>query len=217
MSCCSHCQDAGDLFSDRTAKRDLRRYRKKGPNRSTVLLLDAVQSAVNELEKSTLLDVGSGIGAIQLELFKENLQHATNIDASQSYLNTCREEAKRRGVLDRTDYHFGDAVEVASRLPDADIVTLDRVICCYPNPEKLIGATASKAKKVYGVVYPRERMISKMVIKVGNFWFRLRRKEFRTYLFAANYIDTLIRKQGLVPYKQSQTFMWQMAVYVRKA
>lgn len=216
MSCCEHCRDVGVLFSDKTAKKDLRRYRKKGPDKSTALLLKAIRSAEIEIGQSTLLDIGGGIGAIPFELFDIGLKHAINVDASAPYQQVSRQEADRRNLSGRTDYHFGDAVELAPQLAGADIVTLDRVICCYPDPQALIPATASKAKQVYGVVYPRERGIIKVAIRLGNLWFRLRGSEFRNYLFSSQFIDTLIREQGFIRHKQEQTFLWHVVTYIRK-
>lgn len=216
MSCCNHCRDAGDFFTDRTAKKDLRRFRKKGPDNSTALLIESIRSAEIDISQSTLLDIGGGIGAIPFELFNDGLQYAANVDASVSYQLISKTEAERKNLLSRTEYHFGDAVEKVPKLQDADIVTLDRVICCYPNPEKLIPATASKAKKIYGVVYPRERFVIKVAIKLGNFWFKLRKSEFRNFLFPAHYINDLIQKQGLIYHNQDQTFLWNVVTYTRK-
>jgi hypothetical protein len=43
---------------------------------------------------------------------------------------------------------------IAGTLPDADVVTLDRVVCCYPDPEALLGA-AAKTRQVLAFTYPR--------------------------------------------------------------
>lgn len=216
MSCCSHCRDAGDFFTNRTAKRELRRYRKKGPDKSTRMLLDAIRVTGIDIGQSTLLDVGGGIGAIPFELFSDGLKHAVNVDASVPYQQAARQEAEERNLLSQTEYHFGDAAELAPSLEDTDIVTLDRVICCYPEPEKLIPATASKARQIYGVVYPRVRYLTKFVFWAGNLWFRLRGIAFRTYLYSPEYIDSLIHKQGLTLHKLQQTFLWHVAVYIRE-
>jgi hypothetical protein len=46
-------------FDDRQAKADLRSYRKKGPDRSTPLLLDALRA--EGVEGASLLDIGGGV------------------------------------------------------------------------------------------------------------------------------------------------------------
>lgn len=216
MSCCGHCQDAGGLFTERKAQKDLKKYQKKGPETSTGRLLTMIRSSEVTIDQSSLLDVGSGIGAIQYELFGDGLTQATNVEASTPYLETSKAEARRRGLTDQTSYHFGDIVELAPELSDATIVTLDKVICCYPDPESLIEATASKATQLYGVVYPRVRLITKIGLKLGNLWARLWNSEFRMYLFSTNYIDRIIRDQGFGLLEQDQTFLWHISLYTRK-
>lgn len=215
MSCCGHCRDAGNLFGERKARNDLRSYRRNGPNKPTNLLLETIRSTEIDIANSSLLDVGSGVGAIQLELFKEGLNYAVNVEASSPYIQASRKEAERQGVSDRTAYYFGDVVELSPELADAHIVTLDRVICCYPDAEKLIQATASKATQFYGVVYPRDRWITRIGLWLSNFWFWLWGSEFRTYLSPSGYIDNLIKEQGFVRHEHKQTFLWHIALYTR--
>lgn len=100
MTCCNHCQDAGNLFGDRAARRDLRRYRSRGPSASTQLLLEALLS--QESDHHTLLDIGGGVGAIPLALLQAGYRQAVEVDASRSYLATAEAEATRRGIHDRT-------------------------------------------------------------------------------------------------------------------
>lgn len=216
MSCCGHCRDAGSLFTQRKAKRDLKRYRRKGPETSTERLLKMIRSSEVTIDQSTLLDVGSGIGAIQYELFDDGLMQATNVEASTPYLETSKVEARRRELTGCTSYHFGDVVELAPELPDANIVTLDKVICCYPSPDSLIEATASKATQLYGVVYPRVRLITKIGLKMGNLWAKLWNSDFRMYLFSKNYIHRIVRDQGFSLQKQDTTFLWHISLYSQK-
>ncbi len=215
MSCCSHCRDAENFFSNNKARKELKRYRKKGPEKSTTMLIDAIRSADLDLEQAALFDVGSGIGEIQLELFKEGLRCATNVDASRPYIETAREEIARQGWGDRSGFHFGDVVEIAPSLDAADIVTLNRVICCYPYPDKLIPATTDKAKAWYGVVYPRKRWITRIGKWVANKWFSLKGDEFRIYLHDPDSIENLIAKQGFSRHYAGTTFLWHIHLYRR--
>jgi magnesium-protoporphyrin O-methyltransferase len=216
MSCCNHCQDAGSLFSERKAQKDLNKYKKKGPETSTEYLLNMIRSSDVEITQSSLLDVGSGIGAIQYELFNDGLSQATNVEASTPYLETSKAETQRRELTDRTSFHFGDIVELAPELSNATMVTLDKVICCYPDPESLIEATADKATQLYGVVFPRVRFITKIGLKLGNLWSKLWNNDFRMYLFGRNYIDRIIRDQGFTMQGHNQTFLWHISLYTRR-
>src|SRR5204863_302008 len=65
MTCCQ--PDSFDaVFSEKRASKDLKRYRKKGPDKTTRLLLDALKA--DGVAGKTLLDIGGGIGVAHHEL-----------------------------------------------------------------------------------------------------------------------------------------------------
>ena len=150
---CSQCQGIEDLFSEAYVAGELKRYRKRGPDKTTRILIEALKK--EGVKGETLLDIGGGLGAIQHELLQAGVQSATDIEASNAYFNAVKEETARRGYADRVDYRHGNFVELADEVPPADIVTLNRVICCYPELEKMVNLSASRAGKLYGLVYPR--------------------------------------------------------------
>ena len=108
---CPQCQGHEHLFDQKTASQELKNYRKKGPSKSTRLLIEALTAS--SLKGMTLLDIGGGIGAIQHELLKLGLRHATSVDASVAYLEAAKDEAQRQGHADRVSYHYGDFVALA--------------------------------------------------------------------------------------------------------
>src|SRR5512136_1017316 len=127
---CPQCCGAEKMFGRELAEHDLHNYQAHGPGKTTRMLIEALESA--GIEGLTLLDIGGGVGAIQHELLKAGVNRATAVDASSAYLQADRQEAERQGHTARTTYHHGDFVELAPQLPPADIVTLDKAICCYP-------------------------------------------------------------------------------------
>lgn len=213
MTCCGHCADAEDLFSQRAARRDLRRYRRKGPIATTRLLLGMLKR--QDLRGRTLLDVGGGVGAIQHELLKAGLSSAVHVDASTAYLHASEREAIRQGHQDRVDYCHGDFVELSEDLSEADLVTLDRVVCCYPDMPRLIESSASKARHLYGLSYPRARWGTKAAIAMANLFFRLRSSAFRTYLHPPEAIEREVTRQGLSRVGEGRTFLWHVVLYHR--
>ncbi len=213
MSCCSHCVDAESLFSHRIARRELRRYRRNGPRKTTRLLLRGIGPPGNQM--MTLLDIGSGIGVIPHELLASGLAHATVVDASAAYLRVSEDEAGRRGDSNRLAYHQGDFVELASTLPAADIVTLDRVICCYPDVDALVEASVAKTKQVLGLVYPRERWITRSGVSLVNLALRLCGSAFRTYVHSSDAVEAIVQRHGFHRSFYVRTFLWQVVVYVR--
>jgi hypothetical protein len=213
MSCCRHCEDAGDLFNPRAARRELRRYRSRGPAATTRLLLDALLAQRGR--DQTLLDIGSGMGAIPHALLQAGFSQAVQVDASAAYLAVSEQEAGRRKLRDQITYYQGDFVELAPDLAPADVVTLDRVICCYPDVERLVTSSAAKAQHLYGLVSPRERIITRAGTVLANLWFRLRGSAFRTYIHSTEQVDGILQGCGFRRTSLARSFLWQVATYTR--
>lgn len=191
---CAQCQGIEGFFDRGTAERNLRTYRKRGPDRTTRLLIEALES--EGVAGLTLLDIGGGIGVIQCELLKAGAAHATDVDASSAYLTAAQGEAERQGLADRVEYRRGNFVDLAPELASADIVTLDRVVCCYHDPRSLVGLSAAKAAKLYGLVYPRDTWWSRTPIALVNLVFRLRRNPFRIFVHPTAAVDGLRPRRG---------------------
>ena len=204
----------GSFYDEKLAASQLRKYREKGPIPSTQTLIDALKD--EGVEGATLLDIGGGIGAIQHELLAAGAAHATSVDASAHYLEAAREESIRRGLGDRVKYRHGDFVELVDSIPPADIVTLDRVINVYPDWERLVELSAARAQRFYGLVYPRNTPMVKLVILVMNLVLHLRRKSVRASIRPVDAIERIVRESGLSPhFSQSVGPAWQVAIYRR--
>ena len=204
----------GSFYSEKLATSELRKYRDKGPIPSTQALIEALN--VEGVEGSTLLDVGGGIGAIQHELLAAGAASATSADASAPYLAAAREESDRRGHGGRVRYLHGDFVELAESVPPADIVTLDRVINVYPDWQRLVEVSAEHAQRLYGLVYPRDRLMVRLVIFTMNLAMSVFRKPVRASVHPEEEIDRLVREKGLIR-RSSRSVgpVWQVAVYRR--
>jgi predicted TPR repeat methyltransferase len=213
VPCCSHCTDAEDFFTERAARRELRRYRRKGPTGTTRHLLRMLRA--ENLRDAVHLDIGGGIGALQHELLRDGLSRAIHIDASTAYLRASEGEAARRGHQERVEYHHGDFVDLSPDLPDADLVTLDRVVCCYPDMPRLVQASAAKARHLYALSYPRAHLGTGAGLSLANLWFRLRGSSFRTYLHSPEAIRAELQRHGLRRIAEQRTLIWEIALYRR--
>src|SRR5436190_242530 len=141
MDCC------GDTASDRefdavVARRELARFRRRGPKPWTKQLVDAIGSAAVPAG-STLLDIGGGVGAIHHRLLERGFAQATHLDASEAFLAVAAGEATRLGHSGRVVFRHGDFHALAKDLPRADVVTLDRVVCCDPDYEGMLREAAA--------------------------------------------------------------------------
>ncbi len=212
MTCCQ-CQGIEEQFNQKLVERELQKYRKKGPGKPTRILLEAIQSA--GVEGLTLLDIGGGVGAIQNELFKFGLRQATEVEGSSAYLQAAKKEAERHSYLDQVNFIQGDFVEMVKEISTADIVTLDKVICCYPDLQTLVGLSSQKAGKIYGVIYPVDTWWMKFGVRIPNFFFKIKDNPFRLYVHPTQAIEALIRESGLKRKFYRKLFMWHVAVYQR--
>lgn len=165
----------------------------------------------------SLLDVGGGVGAIQHELLDAGADNAVAVEASAAYLDAAREETTRRRRGDRIEYHHGNLVDLAKDIPPADIVTLDRVLCCYHDMDALVRVSVERARQLYGLVYPPDTWWMKAAMAVKNVGFRLQRSHFRLYVHPTTAVDTLIRRHGFEQWYYDRTRLWQIVVYRRHA
>lgn len=212
MDCCQ-CQGIEEVFSQQHVSEELSDYRAKGADKTTCMLAEAIRA--EGLAGQTLLDIGGGVGAIQHELLNAGVEQAIDVDASTAYLSAAKEEARRRGYGDRMSFYHGNFVDLAEDVTPADIVTLDRVICCYPDMEKLVNLSAARARKTYGLVYPRDTWWIKAGIAVRNLFNRLRGNHFRGFIHPTKGVDAILAGYGFRRKTYRRTLTWQVVVYTR--
>jgi len=212
MNCCQ-IQGIEELFSQQYVTKELTRYRTKGPAKTTRMLIDAIKEA--GAAGLTLLDIGGGVGAIQHDLLRAGVKHATDVDASGAFIAAAKAEAQRRGNSEQVSFEHGNFVEMAADIPPADIVTLDRVICCYPDMEMLVGLSAAHALKLYGVVYPRDSWWIRIGLSITNFFLRIRKSHYRAFTHPTQAVENQLSSSGLKRCFYRQTLVWQVAVFTR--
>ena len=212
MDACG-CDGFNEIFDARTARHDLRRYREHGPDRTTVLLLKMLKAA--GVADATVLDVGAGIGAIDHELLASGASRAILVDGAAAYQAADRQEAGARGTLDRLTFVEGDFVALADGVEPADVVTLDRVVCCYPDMRGLVQASATHARRLYGLVLPRDRAVIRWVLTLVNAWYRLRGRAYRAYVHPNAQVDAVVAQAGLRPTSEATTMVWRVVLYAR--
>ncbi len=209
----AHCCAIEAQFDRRIAQRELDNYRRNGPSPSTRQLLSATRQA--GIAGANVLDIGGGIGTIAHELLATDAAHATVVDVSAAYLSAARDEAVRRHASERLTLLQGDFAALADDVPFADVVTLDKVVCCYPDMERLLATATGRARRLFGIVYPRDAWWMRVAIALQNAVRALRRCAFRVYVFPNAAINAAIRRAGLTPRYQQRGFVWVVAVYER--
>ncbi len=213
MTCCTHCQGVDRMFDEKGARKDLARYSRKGADAATRSLIDSVRPRV--VQGDTLLDIGGGIGVIQTSLLASGVARATDVDASTGYQTVAREHASAQGVVDRIAYQFGDFVDVASGIEPHDIVTLDKVICCYPDMRSLLSRAAEHSTRIVAIVYPKDRWWTKMFVSMGALALKIIRMGFRPYIHADAAVEQVMASNGFRLTDREDRLFWQIRVWER--
>src|SRR3954451_14379453 len=179
MSCCTPT-GYRTIFGAKTVERDARRYRRKGLTGSARWLLHALTGV--GVSEASVLEVGGGIGGLQIELLNAGAAHATNVEIIDSYEAAAGALVTDHGVAAHVERHIADFAEHPDQTPAADIVILHRVICCYTDPDALITAACNQAHDRVAITVPRESWWVKFGFSVMNWWLRLRGVAFRGYV-----------------------------------
>ena len=162
-----------------------------------------------------MLDIGAGVGAIHLELLDAGASAAIDVDVSPAYVAAARSEAARRGRSEQVDYRIGDFVALAPELEQADAVVLDKVVCCYSDMAALVSLSAARARRRYGLVYPKSSWWIRLGARTMNGLTGLFRGKIHFYVHETSGVEELVRAAGLEPRSRRAGIFWQMAVYER--
>ena len=215
MTCCRRC-DAADQFDAAIAQRDLRRFRRRGPDAPTRHILQAVQSHSLPAQP-TLLDVGGGVGVIHHVLLDRGFRQATHVDASDAYLAAAAEETERLGHGGRVQFLLADFTAQAETVSGADVVTLDRVVCCDPNYARMLSSAANRARHLLAFSYPRPRWLTRLMVTAANALRQLRGRSFRAYVHSPAAMRTVLERAGMRHAWAGGTWIWAVELFERAA
>lgn len=212
-SCCQTDYDV--LFNDRAAQRELAEYRRRGARGTTARLIAAIRE--QGVVGASVLDIGGGVGVIGAELLRAGAASLTDVDASRPYLAAARSEMDRRGYADRATFEHGDFVARAPEVPAADVVTLDRVICCYEDWTALVDRSVEHARRLYGLVYPVDRWWMRLSVRLIRGVSRIFGSPAPFAVHPDGAVDARIRAAGFSPVLAERGIAWQTVLYRRQA
>jgi magnesium-protoporphyrin O-methyltransferase len=200
-------------FDEKIARRELTSYRKKGPGSTTRLLRDMLLET--GAVQGTALDVGSGVGGLTFELLEHGVERAIAVDASPANLAAATEEATRRGRTGAIRFVLGDFLDQARHIPTATVVTLDRVVCCYPLYQPLLEEALRHAERYFALSYPRDVWYMQAAIAFENAIRKIRTNPFRAFVHPVERMTDVIQSAGFTLVSRRQTRRWSADVYGR--
>ena len=212
MTCCPP-KGYAKLFGRRAARRDVRRYEQDGLDDTGARMVAFLRE--HGVDGRTVLEIGGGVGALQLELLAAGAERTTNLELSPEYEESARALLRERGLEDRADRRVGDVVAEPALAGPADAVLMHRVVCCYPDYDALVGAAAERTRRYLVMSFPRDRALFRVGARVLNLWFRLLRWEYRTFIHPPAAILAAAERRGLRLAAESRGGIWQVAALER--
>jgi magnesium-protoporphyrin O-methyltransferase len=211
-ACCASGYER--FFGPRQARRDAKRYRRHGLDGTAQRLVD--QLAKRGVTGASALEVGGGVGAIELELLRKGVGRATIVELSRGYDEEAGVLAREAGVEERIERRHGDFVAEEALVDPADVVVMHKVVCCYPDAEKLVGAAAQHSRRLLALSFPRDdAWWMRLAVRLGNVWFRLI-GGIETFLHEPARVVAIAEDAGLrtVLHERSGR-IWRVAVFER--
>jgi 2-polyprenyl-3-methyl-5-hydroxy-6-metoxy-1,4-benzoquinol methylase len=206
------CRPSGyeRLFSARQAKLDASRYRMRGLGGTSRRLVELAGDVSGE----TVLDVGGGVGGIEIDLLAAGADRATNVELSGEYEQEAAKLLAERGLTDRVDRRVGDFV--TEPVEQHDVVVMHRVVCCYPDVDRLIGVAAAHTRRRMVLTYPRERPWTRAGIWAINLFMRISGSDFRAFVHPVARMKAAAQREGLALASREQPgWIWENAAYER--
>jgi magnesium-protoporphyrin O-methyltransferase len=213
MSGCCEPGHYDKLFNEEQAQRSLHRYRRKGLDRMARSMVAQLQDL--GLKGARVLEVGGGIGAIQVELLAAGASDAVNVEISSGYEGAARDLLADSDMEDRATRMIADFVEEADEIESADVVVMNRVVCCYPDMERMITAAAGKTRQALALSLPRDRWFMRWNVRLIAAWCRLRGSDFRFFVHKPAAIVAAAKAQGMELEFEDRDAAWQAMVLLR--
>ena len=213
-SCCrgAPCEE---MFNPRQARRSLNRYRRKGLGDLERQMLQAAASG--GLDGARVLEIGGGIGALQIELLEAGAGQGVVVELASAYEPYALELARERGLGDRVSFRVEDVLDSPDSVDQADVVVLNRVVCCSPDGIRLAGVAARLATRTLVFSFPRDRLLVKAGLALVNGSLRLLGRSFRVFVHAPSSLVAAAEAEGLRPLESGRGFLWEFVALQRPA
>ena len=203
------------MFDPRFAKRMAARYRKRGLDKTSRRMVELLSQA--DLQDATVLEIGGGVGEIQLELLRGGAASATNLELSPAYDAEAARLLAEAGLANRVQRRLVDIAADPTAVEPADIVVLHRVVCCYPDYARLLGVAADHTRWQLVFSHPPRNPLSRAVVATQNLLLRLSGREFRVFVHPPAAMLAVLAEHGLRPLASYRGPVWQVAAVTRSA
>jgi hypothetical protein len=195
MPSCCRAGPCEEMFSPRAARRSLQRYRTKGPDGLERQMLAA--ASAGGIEGARVLEIGGGIGSLQAELLAAGADEGEIVELVSSYEPYARELALEKGIESRVTFRVADVLDAPESVLPADVVVLNRVVCCSPDGVALAGFAARLARRTLVLSFPRDRLLVRFGLRAVNVSMRVLGRSFRVFSHPRSALLAATEREGL--------------------
>jgi magnesium-protoporphyrin O-methyltransferase len=215
MNDCCNRDAYAETFGDRFARRVARGCRRRGLDRTRRRVVDFLSA--HALDELTVLEIGGGIGEMHLELLRRGAKAATNLEISTGYEDEAAKLLAASGLADRVTRLFLDIAIEPEVIEPADIVVLHRVVCCYPDYERLLSAAASHARYLLVFSHPPRTLLTRLSFGLDNLVRRLKRNDFRAFVHPPHAMVAIVESKGMAVAYRHRGLSWTVMGFERSA
>ena len=208
MAGCCDSDAYQSVFSQRFAHRAARRYSKHGLNATAGRIVRFVTD--NGVVGASVLEIGGGVGEIQVDLLRRGAARVTNLEISTNYEEEAAALLERSGMAGRVDRRHLDIAQSPEQVDPADVVVLHRVVCCYPDYQELLSAAGSHARRLLVFSHPADTWLTRALVGGENLLRRLRGNAFRAFVHPPEAMVAAAEGQGLRVVYRNRTRAWDV-------
>ena len=213
MDCCDP-RGCDGIFGERFARHLARRYDKRGLDHTAARMTAFLRE--RGVEGRSVLEIGGGVGEIQIELLRLGASRATNLELTSAYDDEASRLIEQTGMTGRVSRRIHDIAADARQVEPADIVALHRVVCCYPDYERLLTAAAEHARHLLVFSHPPRTVPSRVAFTVQNAIFRLIGKSFRAFTHPPEAMLAVLEDHGLQVSSRQRARWWHVVGLERR-
>jgi hypothetical protein len=175
-----------------------------------------VESALAEgVDGARVLEIGGGIGAIQVELLQAGAERGEVVELVPAFEPFARELAREAGLEVRTSFRVADVLDDPAAIEAADVVVLNRVVCCSPDGVALTAHAASLARRTLVLSFPRDVLWIRVGARTANGGLRLLGRSYRVFIHAREALIAAAEAEGLRLSDSGRRGGWEFAALNR--
>jgi magnesium-protoporphyrin O-methyltransferase len=201
------------MFKPRFARRSLKRYRTKGLDELERRMVAA--ASAQGLNGARVLEIGGGIGALQTELLRAGAENGEIVELVGSFEPYARELARETGLAERTSFRVVDVLDHPEAVDPADVVVMNRVVCCSPDGVALAREAARLARRTLVLSFPRDLVWLRAAVRMVNAGFRLLGSSFRVFVHAPAALVAAAEAEGMRLADGGHGALWEFAALQR--